>query len=233
MVMLSALYQKMVYLDVGPNAIRYGVHQGLISRESEFFRAALNGSYEEARSGIIKLQDDDAGIVGLFVDWLYTRRLVREIGDGTEKRSSIRSLIHLYIFAGARLVPRLQQDIANQLAKSRFIVNGLARTEFLAESLQWIKIVYEKLPETTPLRRWLVDMFIYKNSQDNHTRSILLQWGDECPKDFIIDVAHDWAQMNGKKKVAPWRRTRCRYHPHNSNECCESDSDSDSDSDMD
>ncbi|KAK3670460.1 hypothetical protein LTR78_009701 [Recurvomyces mirabilis] len=66
-----------VNITVGPDAVPIFVHKELLCHHSEFFRAAFgNEQYEEAKTGVITLLDQDERIFRMFVAWLYTQEVV-------------------------------------------------------------------------------------------------------------------------------------------------------------
>ena len=66
----------MAIVRVGQQKKEYGVHQALIFDKSNFFKKALTGSFAEARTGIVPLEDVSAPLFTVFVSWLYVGRLI-------------------------------------------------------------------------------------------------------------------------------------------------------------
>lgn len=72
----SYLHSRMAIVRVGQQKKEYGVHQALICDKSNFFKKALTGSFAEARTGIVPLEDVSAPLFTIFVSWLYVGRLI-------------------------------------------------------------------------------------------------------------------------------------------------------------
>ncbi|THZ77060.1 hypothetical protein D6C85_01910 [Aureobasidium pullulans] len=73
---LGYLHSRMAIVRVGQQKKEYGVHQALICDKSNFFKKALTGSFAEARTGIVPLEDVSAPLFTIFVSWLYVGRLI-------------------------------------------------------------------------------------------------------------------------------------------------------------
>ena len=73
-------FSDIVYLEVGAKKERFGIHRGLLTRDLEFFRAALDGSFSEASTGVVSLPEDSPQIVEWLVIWLYTQKFESQDG---------------------------------------------------------------------------------------------------------------------------------------------------------
>ncbi|KAJ8112973.1 hypothetical protein OPT61_g4788 [Boeremia exigua] len=73
--------QGVVTVEVGPDRIKYFVHRTLLEQHSEYFKKALNGPWKEAEDRTVRLEDVDCGAFGVFVDWLYTRKLPAKLHE--------------------------------------------------------------------------------------------------------------------------------------------------------
>lgn len=54
-----ALYDSIVYIDVGPKAVRFGMHKELLSYQSEYFRACFESGFKEGTEGVVALDDEE------------------------------------------------------------------------------------------------------------------------------------------------------------------------------
>ena len=62
---------EVVNVYVGPERKRYVVHKNLLIAESDYFKAALLGSFIEAEENSIHLKEEDPAAVALLIGWLY------------------------------------------------------------------------------------------------------------------------------------------------------------------
>ena len=60
---------------VGPDRKVFSLHKRLLCENSEYFKAALEGSFKEATTQSIELLDDKVEIFKVFQHWLYTGTL--------------------------------------------------------------------------------------------------------------------------------------------------------------
>ena len=147
--MSSSLYQSVTLLEVGPSKQRFSAHTSLLVRESDFFKAALSGAFEEA-SGLVSLPEDTPETVAMFMTWLYTRLCQQEAVPGEiGARASTSSLLHLYIFADAKQVKKLQCDIVDHL---------LPRSQEKSIGPENISLVFNNLPSNSPIRLLVIDV---------------------------------------------------------------------------
>jgi hypothetical protein len=51
----------------------FTIHKAFICHHSPFFRAAFEGNFLEAQTQLLKLDDVEGEIFGIFVDWVYTK----------------------------------------------------------------------------------------------------------------------------------------------------------------
>jgi hypothetical protein len=54
-----------VTVKVGTDSVEFHVHKALLVRHSEYFKNALNGSWEEAKENVVTLDDVDSGTCAL------------------------------------------------------------------------------------------------------------------------------------------------------------------------
>lgn len=74
--------QTFVKITVGtdPDTQTFSILKSLVCHKSPFFRAAFEGSFSEAESQTMTLEDVEPKIFGLMVDWLYTQKVEKEFG---------------------------------------------------------------------------------------------------------------------------------------------------------
>ncbi|THZ61392.1 hypothetical protein D6C86_04409 [Aureobasidium pullulans] len=61
----------MTTILVGSEQERFVVHKALLCNKSKYFTKALTGSFEESKTGIVKLDDVSPVLFRIFVTWLY------------------------------------------------------------------------------------------------------------------------------------------------------------------
>lgn len=63
---------------MGPSQTLYVVQKSFLVYYSEYFRAALSGTWKEVQDNCFVLENVDIPVFNLFVDWMYTHTLPRK-----------------------------------------------------------------------------------------------------------------------------------------------------------
>jgi len=53
---------------VGPSEKVFVAHKSLLSKNSDYFRVALGGQWQEAKEGVFKLKEENASVFALYID---------------------------------------------------------------------------------------------------------------------------------------------------------------------
>jgi len=61
-----------VVVGAGTNMGTWNLYEALLCKYSEFFRAALQGQFKEAKEKQVTLPDDNPEVLELFVQWIFT-----------------------------------------------------------------------------------------------------------------------------------------------------------------
>lgn len=70
-------------MRVGPDKKEFSVQKDLICHESPYFKKAFTGSFLEADTGTVELEDVPAPLFSIFVIWLYCHKIVYATSDDT------------------------------------------------------------------------------------------------------------------------------------------------------
>lgn len=205
---LRALYDSIIYLHVGPEKVKFGIHKGLLCRYSRYFSAALNGSFKEAQTGIVDLADETIPVIRMFNLWLYTQKIVGR--DSSEDVIKCQDLIDLYIFAEKRVIPKLQDAAILALLKQMQTREKIP--------IAYVTRIWENTAEKSGLRRLFVDAAA-------HMVDLVVVFEDpryrKLPKAFLADVLVAVAKGNELPKKR-WSYLRaCDYHVHPDDEKCD------------
>ena len=68
----SGLHRSIVTIYVSPEQYPFHVHKGRLCQHSRFFEKAFHGSFEEATTGSMYLEEDGVEEFKLFEEWLYS-----------------------------------------------------------------------------------------------------------------------------------------------------------------
>ncbi|KAL8836351.1 MAG: hypothetical protein Q9176_006361 [Flavoplaca citrina] len=72
---LHSLHRSTVTIYVGPKQYPFHLHKGRLCQHSAFFEKAFHGSFNEASTGSMYMEEDGVDEFKLFEEWLYTDEL--------------------------------------------------------------------------------------------------------------------------------------------------------------
>ena len=205
---LRGLYREIIYVVVGKKGVKFGMHKGLLTECSAYFRSALNWPFQEAEEGIIKLDDVDPNIFDIFNTWLYTQTIPDGFSDSTTFKSS-KILTELYIFGDKYSISKLKNTLIDQIISWEREISRLP-------SVSTIGYIYESIPQRDPIRQLFVDLYSW--NWDCLEKHHLLQANSQ----FLIDLvcAMKYVPVDLDRSQAPYRISKCGYHTHpNSTKC--------------
>ena len=151
---------------------------------SKFFRAGFNGKFGEAVSKDMQLHGIDPAAYATYVQWMYSGKIVVmepdqvKTDENGEKRYLL--LAKLYVVADQLENRHLRNQTMTDLVevlKSTNITTGASA----------ISLAYERTPEKSALRRFMVDSHLITSGKAEAERIR----GDrsQLPACFILDVA--------------------------------------------
>lgn len=114
----SKVYDDIVFLKIGPVATKFGIHRGLLTKYSSFFKKTLKPGYVsdskdvavalEENSTVVTLPDDDPETFSRVNSWFYTQDF--RVQDEAWEDVSWQHLINVYTFAVQKGIAELHND---------------------------------------------------------------------------------------------------------------------------
>ncbi|ELR08515.1 hypothetical protein VC83_00423 [Pseudogymnoascus destructans] len=159
---------------------RFGMHKELLCATSPFFKAALEGKFEESIRGEVILEDVSVETLGLSNEWMYTNKIREDpcqeqgltLSDLYIKdKPSHRQLLDGWLLGDYLPVTQLQNYIADKM-KARYTNRPV---------LPFVDFVYlyEKTQPGSPMRKLMVDMSVWKHRGSNIKQT---------PRDMAADL---------------------------------------------
>ncbi|KAL6707974.1 hypothetical protein ACN47E_003648 [Coniothyrium glycines] len=176
---------------VGKEEKKFVLHEKLLVHYSGFFRAALTGKFKEAEEKVARLLDDDADVFEMFVHWLYhgdfpdraradDAGLLEILEDRDSSLADPDWLVLLYLFGQQDMVDQLQNETLNALFD---LIQNNENARLPSPTV--IDQAWEQLPDTSPMKHLLVEMFCQWGdamtcaiSNGKFIRSIWLRFGE-------------------------------------------------------
>lgn len=207
----SGLYRESVTLVVGTFEILYTLHKGLLCFYSDFFRAALNGSFKEAKDRRIELPEVDIDVFEAFQVWLYTQNLPKNEVVPTKVYPEWPLLIKLWIFGDGHQIPLLQNSVMDAIIDKVEKDNQIPIKE--------LNLAYENTLPGSPLRKAFIDIMVYRSMMpgDKNCGSVessCLAWSDDWPKQACLDVIAEMSRGWINKAPTPSTPTRKKGYYH-------------------
>ena len=121
----------------------FTLHLDFLVHTSPFFAAAFTGSFSEAESKSMSLEDTTVAAFGIFQNWVYTQSLPPEC--------TVKDLVDAWILSDRVLVPALQDDLVDALDKHPNKAEDLKRLDY--------EKIWQDTEKDGTLRRFLVTQF--------------------------------------------------------------------------
>lgn len=173
-----------VTLIVGEEKHEMLVHANHISRNSEFFRAALKKEWLEGQTRIMTLPVDDPKTVTHYLNFTYNGRLPAEPGEeGPIIDWATPTLLrtHKYLAELYALGVRLLDDAVRNAVNKQIL--QIHRIWEIAPGEDSIDIIYKGTSERDPARRLMVDIYLSWANGDCLDK--------EADPAFLFDVAQE------------------------------------------
>jgi hypothetical protein len=204
------------------------VHESLLTLYSEYFRAALTGSFQEANKKTVKV-DEDPDIFEFFVSWLYHLRfpnkkyrddpefIAKWENKGPKKVDlKVDNLVKLYVLGDRYNVPRLRKATINEIFDHYLTLGDGSST-----NRSTVQYAYKWLRPKSPLCRLLVDIECHLsanipcNLEDDKSLKESAGW----PHVYLLQTLSRSMDMvsqvrNGEKGWEDFNLKICDYHEH-------------------
>lgn len=208
---------------VGPNKEAFYIHESVIRKRGTFFDAAFKKEWKEGQERVVELSEDDADHFRLYVQWLYGGKVFCK----EQTRRNHYKIAGLYALGEKVLDCEFQDNVMNAMLAACHDENAdfeehPSSRAFPGEKA--IAVVYEGTPANCPMRRLLVDYYVYFGGID-----WAKDWATnpECVNhEFLIDLTK---AMWEKTTVVPTQQEEpsesdsnpfCVYHYHGADEPC-------------
>lgn len=205
-------------LIIGAEKKEVMVHKEYLIRTSDFFKACCDGhDWKESMTKTVELPDEDVERFQDYLHWLYTSELFgtegveAEIGTPRpENGQERRDLSHQFYGIYERLAV-LADQFGDQVFENAVVDKIIeAKQVFkVSPASRIVREVYAALPESSSLRKLLVDSY-----RDSVTLDYIQTQKQTLPQDFIFDLMLSFAQDRKETKRVT-RGNRCNYHVHN------------------
>jgi hypothetical protein len=186
----------MVTLLVGKNEQTTIAQGDYLTRDSEFFAAAMKKEWQEGQKRTIKLPEECPATMAHYLSFMHSGKLFAEeiaTMDGNQILPCYEMLASLYV-CGERFLNRPLQSAIIKQSLRLFTIAEKNQT-FWAPTDYSVNIIYRGTPEGSPDRRLLVDLQVVMGHKGWLDRKLDLE--------FVTDVAKAYCD---KVESLPWRK---------------------------
>ena len=200
-----------VVVGKGSKAQSFPVYKDLLTAHSPYFKACLDGAWEEGKTNTVRLEDDNPKAFETVTNWLFRDPTTMKQTDMNTEERALR-----YKLADKLLITQLKNDIldglrAFQLAKNKFT------------SIGGLDILHCQGLQTTALYDYCLKLYVWIFGTPTATsvEGILVQPGralanEEVMKDLLTKMFEFMQQRWGD----PRKETGCVYHDHSDGSSC-------------
>ncbi|KAL2049800.1 hypothetical protein ABVK25_009895 [Lepraria finkii] len=230
---LHDLHRSIVTVYVSPEKYPFYFHKGRLCQRSSFFEKAFYGSFEEATTGSIYLEEDGVDEFKLFEEWLYSEKF--SLPKDSDNPSLL--LVKVFCFAEKAGISNLQNasldairdrateqhvslptpNTINETYPEDDIIPGLEESvaKYLPPATaSAIHYAYQNTLERSPLRKLLTDIFAFNVKPETLDEDILL-----FPAEFMADVLllnMKRLPLRLKEEAADFDNNADKYHVNDS-----------------
>ncbi|KAL8869640.1 MAG: hypothetical protein Q9198_007832 [Flavoplaca austrocitrina] len=147
---------QLVTVNVGSSeaAESWTIHKRLLAHHSPYFAAAFNGNFTESATNTVCFVEDDPDAFKLFVQWLYSGELVRDLGD----EDDLPNILCLAWALGDKLQCPVFQD--------RVMLKFVAYHNIYWMREDTMRLIYDISPPGSVLRAFAVDLLCWERLMD-------------------------------------------------------------------
>ncbi|KAJ9133523.1 hypothetical protein NKR23_g10642 [Pleurostoma richardsiae] len=221
---------RIVTILVGPDRVRWSVHEGLLRNASSAFRDALHNASEDGNAGVLLLPSTDVRVWRVFIRWLYAQPLNSIITTAAasaqqqqmlfpapdEANITIRDYLGLYALATRYGVEALQNAVMD-------VVHDHFSRGAAPEPAD-VLFAYDSTPEGSHMRRVLSilvaqRMFAGDRGGAPEGWPEALAANGQIGRDVVCRV-WKWGVRKGEVLRGRRLRRKCKYHVHVRTERC-------------
>lgn len=135
---------------VGPNKDHYRLYRFWVIKSSDYFKNGLQQNWSEGLTRRFELDEDDPGAFSIYAHWLIYNELPTIDAADSINRMEFSWLSAAYVLGEKLQAASFRNDIMMALIHKQ-------RTDNVFSGCPTVRYVYENTPESSPLRRFVVD----------------------------------------------------------------------------
>lgn len=192
---------------VGTSKEPFHVHESVLFTSSQFFKAAISGSWKESQEHTIELPEDDPKAFAIYSHWLYFAEipgLLQAAKKGESAKQSAQEyydLVSAYVLGDKLLDAEFQNAVIDAILDTCSTADSQDGKVYFPDA-DAVNHAYNNTTKSSKIRKMLVAL--YRHSAG-------YQWlSEEHPKEFLFSVAKGFAKRRRLFSVKSF--TRFEYY---------------------
>lgn len=180
-------------VNVGPEKQAFAIHEDLLKSASKYFQVALDGKWTESKDKTFNLDEENAAVFGLFVQYLYNNEIKFSKGEDVDV-----FLVEAYLFAERREASKFKNAVMDAL-KSIWVTGDPAALPTLESAMLAFS---ESLPDSK-LRKLIADKWAWVGDANKlHEEAIHPEFALEVFREVLVQRAVRAATVAAAANVA-------------------------------
>ncbi|KAI9661303.1 MAG: hypothetical protein M1821_009630 [Bathelium mastoideum] len=213
---------EIVEVKVGNSTKPFHVHQSKLCSNSEYFKAALNNNWQKSESLHAELPEDDGEVFGVYVNWLYSRKVEAFRGLDVGWSKSYEILIEAFILGDKLLDIDFKDAVVDAIV--HLTMKPDANGTWAIPPGKNVSRLYERTLKGSKARRMMVDLHVMSATPRMFDSE---EMKDEYCFDFVVELLRAMFEESrdpqGKANTLLRWRNQCQYHEHGTGNPCYKD----------
>ena len=182
----------------------FSVHKNRLIRESKFVATRLGQNWSGLSSSTVDLQNFSSDIVGIFVEWLYSKK----VATSDQKYARWVALFRAFVLGDYLVSPSFQNDVISAMGELKNETKDWPQDDW------YIDEAYRNTPKGSVLRKVVVDWHVYEGKLacivDDTNENLFSDYRLEFFNDLLLEVKQS-KRLEVKKENPCWKPGK-RYH---------------------
>jgi len=182
------------------------MHEDLVASHFPFFKTATSRRWRKSSDRVIRMPEDEPHVFEVYLKWLYSGLIFSKSDEGETQNHPITDeyilLYKCYILGEKLQDVGFKDTIMDSINELTWAKKGIITST--------IRFVYDNTPASSPVRRFLVDVFTYSGEM------VWIGKGKDSHEEFLFDVSASLLRLKHRQlpDIAPYVSSSCNYHDH-------------------
>ena len=151
-----------VTLLIGSEEQPLVAHESYLTKNSEFFEAAMKKEWAEGQTRVIKLPEDDVETMSNYLTFAYSRDLpTSKVAKGASRATvdDWKSLTRLYVLGERTLDKCIRNAVVREIERLSTTPDEKGDTGFMPAAAS--NMLFDGTPEGSPIRQMIIDKHVF------------------------------------------------------------------------